>query len=155
MLIKRFTVPLLPRLLPKSSSCATPKCRMASTNVIAGTQKLAGGAQRRGRGGVLHQGSIVGHVDADRLLAGFRSEFGIEFVPYMLTVAEQAEADRLRREKYAPVNSLPVGLPAASNCAGNSFVRFKAGWCFISGPPGPERIVFWQTDAKSPQRTTE
>jgi len=74
-------------------------------DVVAGSQKLAGGAQRRGRGGVLHQGSIAGLVDADRLLAGFRSEFGVEFAPYTLTAAEQAEADRLRREKYAPVSS--------------------------------------------------
>lgn len=73
-------------------------------DVVAGNQKLAGGAQRRGRGGVLHQGSIAGHVDADRLLAGFQSEFGIAFAPYLLTAAEQAEADRLRREKYAPVS---------------------------------------------------
>ena len=69
-------------------------------DVVAGNQKLAGGAQRRGRGGVLHQGSIAGHVDADRLLAAFRREFGIEFAPYTLTDAEQGEADRLRREKY-------------------------------------------------------
>ena len=70
-------------------------------DVVAGNAKLAGGAQRRGRGGVLHQGSIAGQLDADRLLAGFRSEFGIEFAPYTLSAAEQAEADRLRREKYA------------------------------------------------------
>ena len=74
-------------------------------DVIAGNQKLAGGAQRRGRNGVLHQGSITGHVDSDRLLAGFQSEFGIEFVPYTLTVAEHVEADRLCREKYALVSS--------------------------------------------------
>ena len=72
-------------------------------DVVVGYQKLAGGAQRRGRAGVLHQGSIAGHVDADRLLAGFRSEFGIEFAPYTLTAAEHAETDKLCREKYAPV----------------------------------------------------
>ena len=81
-------------------------------DVVAGNQKLAGGAQRRGRGGVLHQGSIAGHLDADRLLAGFHSEFGIEFVPYTLTGAEQAEADRLCREKYAPVNLRPACPPS-------------------------------------------
>lgn len=70
-------------------------------DVVAGTQKLAGGAQRRGRGGILHQGSITGHVPADRLLAAFQSEFGVQFVPYALTAAEQAEADQLRHEKYA------------------------------------------------------
>ena len=70
-------------------------------DVVAGNQKLAGGAQRRGRGGMLHQGSIAGRMDADRLLAGFQSEFSIEFSPYTLTTAEQTEADRLRREKYA------------------------------------------------------
>ena len=74
-------------------------------DVVAGDQKLAGGAQRRGRGGVLHQGSIAGHVDADRLLAGFQSEFGIEFAKYELTTAELAEADKLRREKYAPATN--------------------------------------------------
>ncbi len=71
-------------------------------DVITGDQKLAGGAQRRGRNGVLHQGSIAGRVDADRLLAGFQSEFGVEFVQYELTAAELAEVSRLRREKYAP-----------------------------------------------------
>ena len=71
-------------------------------DVVAGTQKLAGGAQRRGRAGVLHQGSIAaGRVDADRLLAAFRTEFNCEFISYTLTAAEQAEADRLCREKYA------------------------------------------------------
>ena len=70
-------------------------------DVVAGNQKLAGGAQRRGRGGVLHQGSIAGRVDVDRLLAGFRREFQIEFAPYELTTAEKVETDRLRREKYA------------------------------------------------------
>jgi len=48
----------------------------------------------------LHQGSIAGRVDANRLLAGFQSEFGVGFAPYELTGAEQTEADRLRREKY-------------------------------------------------------
>ena len=71
-------------------------------DVVVGDQKLAGGAQRRGRAGVLHQGSIAGSVDADRLLAAFRSEFNIEFTSYRLTPAEQAEADRLCREKYTP-----------------------------------------------------
>ena len=70
-------------------------------DVVAGSQKQAGGAQRRGRGGVLHQGSIAGHVDADRLRAAFQSAFAVEFVPYTLSGPEQAEADRLCREKYA------------------------------------------------------
>ena len=70
-------------------------------DVVAGSQKLAGGAQRRGRSGVLHQGSIAGPVDGDRLLAAFQNEFSVEFAPYILTAAEQAEADRLSREKYA------------------------------------------------------
>ncbi len=69
-------------------------------DVVTGNQKLAGGAQRRGRDGVLHQGSIAGRVDANRLLAGFRQEFQIKFAPYELTAAEQTEADRLRRGKY-------------------------------------------------------
>lgn len=78
-------------------------------DVVAGTEKLAGGAQRRGRAGVLHQGSIVGRVDADRLLAAFRTEFNIEFIPYTLTAAEQAEADRLCREKYAAGSQSKLG----------------------------------------------
>ena len=77
-------------------------------DVVAGNQKLAGGAQRRGRTGVLHQGSIAGHVDADRLLAGFRSEFGVEFAPYTLTVTECAEAEKLCREKYAPASVIRI-----------------------------------------------
>lgn len=69
-------------------------------DVVAGDRKLAGGAQRRGKAGLLHQGSIAGHVPAARLIAGFAEVFAVEFAPYELSPAERALADKLAAEKY-------------------------------------------------------
>jgi lipoate-protein ligase A len=63
--------------------------------------KLAGGAQRRGKNGMLHQGSIAAVISAERLLQGFRDRLAAEFTDYTLTPDESAHADKLTAEKYA------------------------------------------------------
>lgn len=63
--------------------------------------KLAGGAQRRGRHGLLHQGSIAVRLSVAQLMRGFRAVFGAEFADYELTPEEAVLAERLAREKYA------------------------------------------------------
>lgn len=68
-------------------------------DVVAGDQKLAGGAQRRNRDGMLHQGSIAAKV-AD-LPAGFRQQFACDFQPYQLTGEEYAMITWLADGKYS------------------------------------------------------
>jgi lipoate-protein ligase A len=70
-------------------------------DVVADGRKLAGGAQRRGKWGLLHQGSIAAKVSVAQLQAGFRQIFHAEFEPYTLPPAELALAEKLTREKYA------------------------------------------------------
>lgn len=68
-------------------------------DVVAGDQKLAGGAQRRNRDGMLHQGSIAARV-ADRLPDAFRKQFDCEWKPYRLTDEERAMITWLADGKY-------------------------------------------------------
>jgi len=63
--------------------------------------KLAGGAQRRGKNGMLHQGSIAAKVSAEQLTQGFRDALSADFTPYELTADERALAEKLTREKYS------------------------------------------------------
>jgi lipoyl(octanoyl) transferase len=70
-------------------------------DVVTDGRKLAGGAQRRGKAGMLHQGSILARLNAEQLVAGFRQVLHAEFQPYTLTDTEQAAADQLARDKYA------------------------------------------------------
>jgi lipoyl(octanoyl) transferase len=70
-------------------------------DVVADGRKLAGGAQRRTKFGMLHQGSIAGRISAEQLRRGFEEELGIHFEEYELTDAENALAEKLTREKYA------------------------------------------------------
>jgi lipoyl(octanoyl) transferase len=65
-------------------------------DVIANGRKLAGGAQRRNRDGMLHQGSIAARVTSEQL----RRAFGVEFAPYTLTGEEQAMVTWLADGKY-------------------------------------------------------
>lgn len=67
-------------------------------DVVAGNKKLAGGAQRRNRDGMLHQGSIAAHVPD--LPAGFARQFSCDFQPYALTGEEHAMIDWLATGKY-------------------------------------------------------
>jgi lipoate-protein ligase A len=70
-------------------------------DVVADGKKLAGGAQRRTKHGVLHQGSIAANVTVGQLQAGFRNTLQAEFRPYALCAAECAMVGKLVREKYA------------------------------------------------------
>jgi lipoate-protein ligase A len=69
-------------------------------DVVADGQKLAGGAQRRAKWGLLHQGSIAAPVSVAQLEEGFREVLGAEFARYELSPAEQELALDLARNKY-------------------------------------------------------
>lgn len=70
-------------------------------NVVADGRKLAGGAQRRTKAGLLHQGSIAAKLSADQIKHGFQEALGVEFEIYELADAERTRAEKLVREKYA------------------------------------------------------
>jgi len=70
-------------------------------DVVADGRKLAGGAQRRTKSGLLHQGSVAARLSVERIQRGFREALGIEFEIYQLTDAERTLAEKLVREKYA------------------------------------------------------
>lgn len=70
-------------------------------DVVADGRKLAGGAQRRTKSGMLHQGSIAAKLSAEQIKHGFQEALGIEFEAYELTDAERTLAEKLVREKYA------------------------------------------------------
>lgn len=65
-------------------------------DVIADGRKLAGGAQRRNRDGMLHQGSIALRVTGEQLCRAF----GVEFTPYTLIGEERAMVTWLADGKY-------------------------------------------------------
>ncbi len=70
-------------------------------DVVADGRKLAGGAQRRSKTGMLHQGSIATRLDPVQLRAGFEQTLSVRFQEYELTAAERDLAARLAAEKYA------------------------------------------------------
>ena len=70
-------------------------------DVVVDGRKLAGGAQRRSKRGLLHQGSIAATVTAAQLADGFRQQLAAEFQAYRLTPEELALAETLARDKYA------------------------------------------------------
>ncbi|MGD1019142.1 MAG: hypothetical protein ABSA12_07465 [Verrucomicrobiia bacterium] len=69
-------------------------------DVVADGRKLAGGAQRRTKSGLLHQGSIAKKLSASQIKHGFQEALGIEFETYVVTGSERALAEKLVREKY-------------------------------------------------------
>lgn len=69
-------------------------------DVMDGGRKLAGGAQRRTKSGMLHQGSIAANLSAEQLKRGFQDALDVGFAVYELTDAERALAEKLAREKY-------------------------------------------------------
>ncbi len=73
-------------------------------DVVGDGRKLAGGAQRRNKCGMLHQGSIAATVAVDRLQRAFAETFGVTLVEYRLTPIESALADELVEKKYATEN---------------------------------------------------
>lgn len=70
-------------------------------DVVADGRKLAGGAQRRTKSGMLHQGSIAAKLSAEQIKRGFQEALGVEFEIYELTDDEKTRAEKLVREKYA------------------------------------------------------
>jgi len=70
-------------------------------DVVMEGRKLAGGAQRRTKSGMLHQGSIDAKVSATQLKRGFRETLRIDFEDYEVTDAERTVAEKLVVEKYA------------------------------------------------------
>ncbi|MCX7887406.1 MAG: lipoate--protein ligase family protein [Verrucomicrobiae bacterium] len=63
--------------------------------------KLAGGAQRRSKCGLLHQGSIATTVPTTQLTHGFSVVFDITFTPYKLTPQELDLTEHLAATKYS------------------------------------------------------
>jgi lipoate-protein ligase A len=98
-----FQSPLALHHAPLQSPHGSYECfqRPVHGDVVADGRKLAGGAQRRTKSGLLHQGSIAAKLSADQIKHGFQEALGIEFETYELTDAERAQAERLVREKYA------------------------------------------------------
>jgi lipoyl(octanoyl) transferase len=70
-------------------------------DVVADGRKLAGGAQRRTKSGMLHQGSIDAKISAEQLQRGFRETLNIDFEDYEVTDVERVVAEKLVVEKYA------------------------------------------------------
>ena len=70
-------------------------------DVVLDGRKLAGGAQRRTKSGLLHQGSIAAKIHDDDLQEAFCKTLAVEFHPCQLSASELALAERLVREKYA------------------------------------------------------
>ena len=70
-------------------------------DVVADGRKLAGGAQRRTKFGMLHQGSIDAKISAEQLQRGFRETLNIDFEDYEVTDVERVVAEKLVVEKYA------------------------------------------------------
>jgi lipoate-protein ligase A len=70
-------------------------------DVVLDGRKLAGGAQRRSRSGMLHQGSIAAKLSARQLKQGFQVVLGVDFEKYELAEAERVLAEKLALEKYA------------------------------------------------------
>jgi lipoate-protein ligase A len=87
---------------PVRSPAGSYECfqRPVHGDVVAAGQKLAGGAQRRTKTGMLHQGSIAAAVPVAQLCRGFTESLGVVFEPYELSPAERELAARLTAEKY-------------------------------------------------------
>ena len=75
--------------------------RPVAGDVVADGRKLAGGAQRRNKHGMLHQGSIAARVTSEQLAHGFGAELGACFEPYSLTGQERWLAECFAHNKYA------------------------------------------------------
>ncbi len=98
-----FQSPLALHQAPIHSPQGQYECfqRPVHGDVVADGRKLAGGAQRRTKSGLLHQGSIAAKLSVDQIKHGFQEALGIEFEIYELTDPERTQAEKLVREKYA------------------------------------------------------
>ena len=90
-------------LAPSAGGGAATVCfeNPAEFDLMAGTQKVAGAAQRRTRNGLLHQGSVLfpGITEDDR--KSFAGAFSEERIEVALTAEILAKAETLAAEKYA------------------------------------------------------
>jgi len=98
-----FQSPLALHRAPLQSPHGSYECfqRPVHGDVVADGRKLAGGAQRRTKSGLLHQGSIAAKLSAGQIKRGFQEVLRVEFETYELTDAERTQAEKLVREKYA------------------------------------------------------
>jgi len=98
-----FRSPVEIHRVPLRSPHGAYECfqRPVHGDVVADGQKLAGGAQRRTRSGMLHQGSIAAKLSADQIKRGFQKTLAVEFEDYKLADSEETLAARLVRKKYA------------------------------------------------------
>jgi lipoate-protein ligase A len=74
--------------------------RPVAGDVIMDGRKFAGGAQRRSKHGMLHQGSIARRISADRLARAFGETFSTKVQTYAVPPEVNARAELLVREKY-------------------------------------------------------
>jgi lipoate-protein ligase A len=70
-------------------------------DVVTDGRKLAGGAQRRNKRGILHQGSIAARISTAALTRGFCDVLETDLHDYKLSDAERTLAEKLVRKKYA------------------------------------------------------
>jgi lipoate-protein ligase A len=91
----RLAVSTAPKL---SSGCFE---NPAEADVLAGQRKIAGAAQRRTRGGLLHQGSIQGIALAKDFASRLARALADEVGQRALSGEERAKAQALAVEKYA------------------------------------------------------
>jgi lipoate-protein ligase A len=73
----------------------------AEADLLAGSRKIAGAAQRRTRAGLLHQGSVLGPFSRGALAASLRLAFAPTADERPLTSAELSAATQLASERYA------------------------------------------------------
>ncbi|MCX7916243.1 MAG: hypothetical protein N3A53_08095, partial [Verrucomicrobiae bacterium] len=88
---------------PPTSPSGVYDCfqRPVAGDVMAQGRKVAGGAQRRSRWGLLHQGSIAMVIEPQRLAEGFAQVFGIEWEPFVPRAEELTLIEQLAHDKYA------------------------------------------------------
>ena len=95
--------------LKSTENRQTVKCFTSPTkyDIIVGTKKIAGAAQRRTKSGILHQGSILkevadGNVEAlqESMIYALQREFNIEFDPFVPDELFIEETEKLAEEKY-------------------------------------------------------
>ena len=79
-------------------------------DVVADGRKLAGGAQRRTKSGMLHQGSIAAKLSADQLKRGFEETLGVR-IRGIRTHRDRRDAGReacLRKVCYRCLEPAPA-----------------------------------------------
>lgn len=74
-------------------------------DIMIGAKKITGGAQRRSKSGLLHQGSLLLppslRKPCDELKSALRNGMPVRWIDASLTAAERAHAAEIARTKYA------------------------------------------------------